>query len=348
MTKIVSIIATHNARIRCLLDKILKSEEQFNQLSYRDDDEEEVRIKNCAIIRLVINHTGVKLTMEYEGELDPDEKKSSKRKYYITEKQETKENEVVFNQVFYNEFKLDTLQIKSDDLNNNEYVFYIVRHGQGVHNLAWATHMVLDTDVTPLGKEQALKAGEQLYTIMNQNGDTLNYTFASDLVRTRQPIIGLYEGINTNDNKFKPPDSIIILPCSHELKFVEGNCDSKKESFKIGTRENDSKCSIQDKYTECKVIKLYNTDIEIDWSQYMDENYNNGIIRNMDCSNTNMIKIAIEIINKQKGGKRRRRNKTRKRSKPRSKKSKGGKSGKSGKRSKNKLTGKQKGRTHKK
>jgi bisphosphoglycerate-dependent phosphoglycerate mutase len=256
-----------------------------------------------------------------------------------------------------------------------------VRHGQGTHNLPGTLHMELDTNVTALGKEQAIKAGKELYTIMKQNGDTLNYTFASDLMRTRQTIIGLYEGIKQSDNEFKPPSSIIILPCSHELDYSpKGNCD-KYQSVITG-RENYPKCSISSinnitKKSDCNEIELSNTKITVDWEQYLNESYNKGKLRKMDCSTTNMIQIAIEIINKdpinmymnlsnereqldnhlleepneqpvEQGGKRR--SKTRKRSnKSKSKKSKGGKRGKSGKRSKNKrITRKQKRRTHKK
>lgn len=296
--KVVSIIATHNARIRCFLDMFFKVEN-------------EIRMKNCAILRFVVTRNNISIEMVYGGELDPNENKAG-RDYYIANEGEKTPNSVVGEVVFQKqEFGFQQLGITSD-VNIKElftlfdtYVFYIVRHGQGVHNLSGATHMILDTDVTPLGREQAERAGEQLSKIMTENKDTvLNFTFASDLVRTRQTIVGLYEGILKVEPKFIFPKTVIILSCAHELKYSKkGNCDKISSGLKIGTRENDPKCSnfsllpqnkISNPNSECNQLHFNNMDIKVDWSHYL--RHNNNKMRGMNCSVTNMIEVAMNVI----------------------------------------------------
>jgi broad specificity phosphatase PhoE len=289
--KTVSIIATHNARIRCLLDIFYKVEK-------------EIRMKNCAILRLVVNQKGIDIEMIYGGELDPKENKAG-RDYYIADEQEKNPSSLVGEIVFQKQqFSLDKLKVTEDDLLELEYVFYIVRHGQGIHNLPYASHLVIDTDVTALGKQQATNAGKVLYNLMKKyDDDEINNTFASDLVRTRQTIIGLYKGIRSIDPNFRFPKTIILLPCSHELKYSsKGNCDKSSSSL-LDARENAPKCSnntflsqnkISNPGSECNQVSLGNEKFVLDWSKYMV--FNNNKMRGMNCSVTNMIKIAMDII----------------------------------------------------
>jgi len=296
--KTVSILATHNARIRCMLDIFFKVEN-------------EIRMKNCAILRFVVTRDNVSIEMVYGGELDPKENKAG-RDYYIANEREKTPNSLVGEVIFPKKmFPFGQLGITSD-ANIKElftlfdtYVFYIVRHGQGVHNLSGATHMILDTDVTPLGREQAERAGQKLCEIMKQNDENYSsFTFASDLVRTRQTILGLYKGIMEVDPKFIFPKTIIILSCAHELKYSKnGNCDKNASLLKIGTRENDPKCSnfsllpqnkISNPNSECNQLHFNNMDIKVDWSHYL--RHNNNKMRGMNCSVTNMIQIAMNVI----------------------------------------------------
>lgn len=296
--KIVSIIATHNARIRCLLDLFFKVEN-------------EIRMKNCAILRFVVTLRTIDIEMVYGGELDPNENKAG-RDYYVANEGEKNPNSVVGEVTFQKQnFGFQKLGITSDinikELFNtaDTYIFYIVRHGQGIHNLSGATHMVLDTDITPLGQEQAERAGQQLCKIMKNYGDEyLNFTFASDLVRTRQTIVGLYKGMQSVEPRFVFPKTVIILSCAHELKYSKkGNCDKNSSVLKIGTRENDPKCSntailpqnqITNPNSECNQVQFNNKDFKIDWTHYL--RHNNNKMRGMNCSVTNMIEIAMNVI----------------------------------------------------
>uniref|UniRef100_A0A6C0HAS6 Uncharacterized protein n=1 Tax=viral metagenome TaxID=1070528 RepID=A0A6C0HAS6_9ZZZZ len=366
--RVVSLIVTHQARIRCFLDMIIKGkriekkEDIFDKIANnrsfinstrsfkngvnmlvtnitnkinstdesprkydlieKEEKEEEIRFKNCSILRLCINkENGVCLQLVHEGELDPGEGKGG-RSYYITnDNHETFKktfdvtdkddvNEIIFENI---NTGLNRLGLKSNDFlkDIDEYVFYIGRHGQADHNLKRSTHLITDTNVTNLGKEQAFRAGKKLITVLKNNNEYINYVFASDLTRTRQTIENILKGMNENQNKIYFPKEIIILPCSHELKYNSKGCD-KKQFIKIGTKENDPKCSkttyctgnnIENLKSDCSQITIVIVNsgnkvikkIPLNWDFYFKKNENK--VRNMDCSKTNMIKLAVEYIN---------------------------------------------------
>jgi hypothetical protein len=389
--KVVSLILTHQARIRCLLDMIIKGyqnekkegiTEKINNNKFvigmknsintlytntlnkirkedyaphlysykKETEEEEKRFKNCSFLRLCLNkETGICIQLVYEGELDPGEGKGG-RIYYITGKEDDKKqiggvvdvkdkiknnfvsaitlykkkegntdaatNEII-EEIFTNiNSGLNRLKLSNNIFKDvDEYVFYIGRHGQAEHNLKYATHLKTDTDVTQLGKDQAFRAGQNLSSVLKNNNENISYVFASDLMRTRQTIENILKGMNETQNKIYFPKEIIILPCSHELKYnSKGLCDKKPSSFsfKIGTKENDPKCSktthcldnnITNPESDCNRIKMTIENsqdkiirkISLNWDFYFEKNGNK--IRKMDCSKTNMIQLAIEYIN---------------------------------------------------
>jgi hypothetical protein len=391
--KVVSLILTHQARIRCLLDMIIKGyqnekkegiTEKINNNKFvigmknsintlytntlnkirkedyaphlysykKETEEEEKRFKNCSFLRLCLNkETGICIQLVYEGELDPGEGKGG-RIYYITGKEDDKKqiggvvdvkdkiknnfvsaitlykkkegntdaatNEII-EEIFTNiNSGLNRLKLSNNIFKDvDEYVFYIGRHGQAEHNLKYATHLKTDTDVTQLGKDQAFRAGQNLSSVLKNNNENISYVFASDLIRTRQTIENILKGMNMNKNENETyfPREIIILPCSHELKYnSKGACDKKPSSFsfKIGTKENDPKCSktthcldnnITNPESDCNRIKMTIENsqdkiirkIPLHWDFYFEKNGNK--MRKMDCSKTNMIQLAIEYIN---------------------------------------------------
>jgi hypothetical protein len=388
--KVVSLILTHQARIRCFMDMIIKGSQNekkegfigkiiknrklnnsiiavkntinrtFNknpvQYEYqeKEEEEEEKRFKNCSFLRLCLNkETGICIQLVYGGELDPDEGKGG-RIYYITGKEDDKKqiggvvdvkdkiknnfvsaitlykkkegstdtdaatNEII-EEIFTNiNSGLNRLKLSNNIFKDvDEYVFYIGRHGQAEHNLKFATHLKTDTDVTQLGKDQAFRAGQNLSSVLKNNNENISYVFASDLIRTRQTIENILKGMNMNknENDLYVPSQIIILPCSHELKYnSKGACDKKPSSFsfKIGTKENDPKCSktthcldnnITNPESDCNRIKMTIENsqdkiirkIPLNWDFYFEKNGNK--MRKTDCSKTNMIQLAIEYIN---------------------------------------------------
>ena len=299
--------------------------------------------------------TGICIQLVYEGELDPGEGKGGRIYYItgkeddkkqiggdgkiskiiskfvpamsLTSKKEVttteEENDEIAMKIIEEIFTNINSGLNRLKLSNNifkdvdEYVFYIGRHGQAEHNLKYATHLKTDTDVTQLGKDQAFRAGQNLSSVLKNNNENISYVFASDLIRTRQTIENILKGMNMNKNENETyfPREIIILPCSHELKYnSKGACDKKPSSFsfKIGTKENDPKCSktthcldnnITNPESDCNRIKMTIENsqdkiirkIPLNWDFYFEKNGNK--MRKMDCSKTNMIQLAIEYIN---------------------------------------------------
>ena len=225
--------------------------------------------------------------------------------------------------IFNNYFEPKNLSIlkyltkeKTIDIDPNQtYEFYIIRHGQGIHNgVHWFTKAkegkYKDATLTDIGKEQAGRSGEALNEILG-SGDKVNYLFATDLRRTRETLVEVL-GKLTNQQNLKNPN-IIILPCSHEISVekdkilnlgvkINRSCDAleawstskaAKENFPvctkaiINTKNNNNECVKKGGYP-------------IDWSYYL-AFYNNSMrgeraSARLHCRNTNMIIEALNII----------------------------------------------------
>ena len=220
--QIVSLIVSHNSRLRCLI-------KNYNKISETGMPNVIFRFKNCAILKLVLkkkledNTVTFKITLEYNGEIDETEKKSYI--YYEKEMISTwKEITGNITKDNINDIGLDEKIFDKIINNSTEYVFYMVRHGQGTHNekkfiykKRWNQLTVPDTNLTELGEKQAIKAGDALYYILQQhhrnivdnnrfklknsgigiyesNVDYLQL-FVSDLRRTHQTMVNLLKGV---------------------------------------------------------------------------------------------------------------------------------------------------------
>ena len=265
--KIVSIIVSHNSRIRCLLKDIFKNEREIH------------RFKNCAILRFEVTPEKINVKLINEGVLD-EEENNSKKEYYILKEigEENKfKNTIKYKESNWKDLEADNLKIET---HGNTYVFYIIRHGQATHNRNTGfknikSHLFKDTQLTETGIKQATGTGLKL-KLKKQTFDFLDEfnsakkLFVSDLKRTRQT---LYHILKYNENFYqitnatlingksiyplKPKHNFIILPCSHELAYKpQGNCDAISPNSMA--RENLSSVSnIQHDIKE----KMYNMDI---------------------------------------------------------------------------------------
>ena len=327
--KIVSLIFSHNSRMQCFMERFKIP---------RNNDKEKIRFKNGAIIKLVVENNRITPSLVYEGELDEKEtKKIVKKGAYYTKNTNTKNKNVknlkskVGNDVnlsdrfkiFSDFFEPNSLNIlehltkKTVELDpTQKYEFYIIRHGQGIHNGVELSKKILfgsyykDAILTATGKEQASRSGEALNKIL---GDSkVNYLFATDLRRTRETLVEVL-GKLTNQLNLKNP-KIIILPCSHEIS-VEKNkgdksCDEAEasklermavENFPVCVFGRSMKGTIgfdNSKKAGCG----YQNSYYIDWSYYL-AFYNNtmrGIYSRswsrLRCRDTNMIIEALNII----------------------------------------------------
>jgi broad specificity phosphatase PhoE len=289
-----SIIVTHNGRIRCLLDLLGFS----NNTTINPKKQ---KFMNCVILKLIVSSRYMSIEMIYQGDL------SSEGNYDMS-----------------NYFtKLNSSTNKGiEEAGVNTYVFYIVRHGDGIHNKAKQEGilskgiqiirgLLKDASLTPIGENQGKVAGEKL----GEFKPVINFLFSSDLKRTRQTLYKLLEGGKDNIT-FSPPNqkfnNITILPCSHELDYKSEKCDGNQG---ITAQENEMSCS---SITMCPLTKTIKTDfcsylppindsdsknLCLNWSYYSQfYGMDNGGSRkksgdkSQKCRDTNMIKQAISII----------------------------------------------------
>ena len=288
-----SIIASHQARIRCFLhDYIIqyaKESGDINIVSNLKNSPNIHRFQNGSIIKLEINKDEIKINLLFNGEID-----ERKPTYIYYVKPNTIDINAEKKQYQIQEFPeiiLKNYNISSGK--NINYVFYLIRHGQAEHNILSGVKKLTsakNTDLTSIGKEQALTSGQML--LENIGSQSINFIFASDLSRTHQTMGLIISKIKTNilNNK------IIILPCSHELSYTKkSNCDYGTSYFNT-PNENISTCNLDKQFiNNCN--NIYN--IPIDWDYYV--SYYNGTRKNSknkkNCSDINMIELSIEYIN---------------------------------------------------
>lgn len=306
--KFVSLIASHNSRIQCFIDKFIKTDKQ-------------VRFKNCAVLRMELKpvnaiEINLNIVMVHEGELEVKEQQKNKL-YYTTpsspqlggdetddcKKTNTcplfpkklfpknlfkkKEKQKGIQEVEFNEISMvlneqtlqNLLNVKPTDLDRKN-VFYIVRHGQAEHNIYPKFQVIRkkDTSLTDIiGNNQAVNAGRALAGLLKfYNDNTIDYIFCSDLLRTRQTILNICKGIYLTDKDINLPSKMVVLPCANELSyFKNSNCDFKTASD-AGAKfaaENFPKCNmneIENSSSPCIQIKDDETGltISVDWSFY--------------------------------------------------------------------------------
>ena len=286
------------------------------------------RFKNGSVLRCIITHDKIKFELLVEGEID---EKKPKYVYYV--KSENVSNDAGALEGKYKvtafdpmELRNTTYPVKKDDV----YIFYIVRHGQATHNLLKCTTQKMgnvlcgqkDTTLTPVGTDQAKRSGAEfakLFVGKDKDGRTAypdgniglapRYIFTSDLRRTRQTAQAFLNSViektsnpnmaqriirNTQDHRW------IVLPCTHELAFVDsGYCDGFQNPLPTPP-ENQMTCNVND--DKCG---LTSEDYAINWDHYSSfygSSTRSNICRGCGarhCRDTDMIKEALNIIQPQ-------------------------------------------------
>jgi len=251
------LIVSHGNRMRCLLSELYKRE--FKK-----------KFKNTAIVLMKIRSNTENTTLEtslfYDGE-NSERISEKSHKYYSNENNNFERLETTLNNKIY----------------NGNYDIYIVRHGEGIHNLAGKFAKALnqskyyDPKLTEEGIKQANRSGKNLI------GITFDNVFISDLYRTKHTL----ESLNLELN-MKP----VVLPCAQELnKYTYSSyCDNSLINL-INGSENVSKCKsyvnkeCKSNDEKCNEIKNKCLDIA-DWSYY-EKN------KKLNCVKNNMIVQAI-------------------------------------------------------
>ena len=172
-------------------------------------------------------------------------------------------------------------------LATGKHIFYIVRHGQALHNVK-KPNIYLDTSLTAEGQNQAKLAGEALYEIMKERNEPPDVLLVSDLKRTHQTLNTIIDNM-IQKAEIDPTEyaknikrlreaPFVVLPCASELSEAakDGKCDlatamtSKMDVFSGKyAPENFPSCTKNsngfEMVEECKKIHLH----PLIWSYYL-------------------------------------------------------------------------------
>lgn len=298
--EVVSVIVTHENRLKCALRDIIGSAHDY---------------KNCCIIKLslrIVNNVNnlnnqiyYDISLIYDGETHKKD-----RVYYTGNNDIINENDILFPNL--NDTTSKLLNLNATDLNQDiQYTFFMIRHAQSDHNLynklqKLKSPLKLDTSITPVGKRQSENAGMFLNKYLTENNLNIDYLFSSDLKRTRQTLSVILSKITIPMNNNK----ITVIPCSHEILYTKKeNCDKNMVlSVKSIAGENrmscdPKKCSKINEKDQCCQIKYENTKLDIDWTYYND--FYDGKTRKFtyltankySCSNNDFIQMMVLYIN---------------------------------------------------
>ena len=223
------VIVSHSTRIQCLLE------------TYNKKPTINTRFKNGCIIKIEIN-TNITWTVEYEGEISENSKRPEDKYLY---------------------YKTGQICQVPNMYGVKSCCIYIVRHGEGSHNLPHLINYKQDTSLTENGKLQAINTGIMLNHILEKEPDMW---FVSKLQRTHQTLNYMLTNTNYNQVDFN------VLPCSHEVSSCEGDT--------IVAAENRSNCK-----NKCYKIGLHS----INWTYYKESDSDNF------CSARNMLQVATEM-----------------------------------------------------
>lgn len=271
MDKINIFIGTHSKRLRCFVKQ------------YFHNKKLELKFKNCSILKISPVSFGkdeyyAKIEMIHDGYLDPNEFKLESNYYKIDE----------FNKLGLKSYKLCI----PDNAN-----IYLIRHAQGYHNinssifdkiiLLFNPKHLIDPFLTEVGQHQAKLTGQILNNYLINKGETEYKSLfcCSKLLRTRETLSTIMNQIKKNYN------SIYIIPCAHELIFVESyeSCDDNNIIPDFSESLGVTPKTMEDKLK----YKYYEIDNkQVIWTYY-NKFYHS---KNKKCKNTNMIYETYYII----------------------------------------------------
>jgi broad specificity phosphatase PhoE len=298
--KLNILLVSHNARMRCFLDSLKGLKDMSssklidNIMKYKlgSSNEKEIRFMNGAVLKISLkgNSNEGKIELFFQGSVN-------KRKpgLYFTESEDIPNGNVAFGKYTFDysaSFNIEKLPYDID--------FYIVRHGEGTHNVDKSKAFTFiqgkgfDPKLTTNGEKQAEEAGAKL------NGIKFDIVFVSRLDRTKQTAYLILEKSNNLNDK----TVLTVLPCSHELNYSKsGNCD-KANSMIPRAPENISNCEDKKKTydactPECCKFQMtkngakYGTIVPVEWVEYNNFFYSQT---KHHCRDTNMIKEAVQYI----------------------------------------------------
>ena len=290
MNEKTCLFVTHQARLKCLFNEFMNPNRIQDLIPYR--------FMNGCVLRLTLMYDTMELSLVDNGEID-----ESKPGYIFYVKPDVNEPDVNYTQprqppkessyriITFRDISVDTPSSIQEYMSPTlKIVYYLIRHGQGTHNVTSGTtkkyNQVFgeaDAELTNIGIQQASDVGDKLAVLL-KDSNTVDHIFVSDLIRTQQTAATIYKQLSSKE--VNVTKRLVVIPCSHELTYSRQGCDGNQWSV---PRENMTKC-IQIK--DCQKI-VY--DIPVDWSVY--NAFYNGTRRSRTsdnkCRTTNMIVSSV-------------------------------------------------------
>jgi len=252
--RISSLIVTHSNRI-----------EQFLKLFIN----EKIHVNNCSVIQIKLFSSGIVgtyITIDeiWNGDIQI-------------------KNEILKRTKISDFEKFSKSFLKGYNIRKNiNYVFYIIRHGQGFHNLFTNKLKNLvnsDPELTELGINQSRNTGQFLQSYIS---DKIDFYFVSTLLRSHQTMLYLLETFLVGN--IGKVVTAIVLPKSEEISSF-GN--PGKENISDCFKNDEEKISIAG-LDRCSMLQIKDKLLlNINWDFFQ-----NSIIVN----NANMITYAVQYI----------------------------------------------------
>jgi phosphohistidine phosphatase SixA len=339
VTNVTSLVVSHQNRMRCLFDEIISNNMKFDDndantsrdaiLARHDDmpdysdaplhaphklnpnSSKMYKFMNTAIVKMEVTHSSITLELVYNGEIGESEHKP-KNKYFVRPVSPGTASDFAgrvakkdFQTVDFPPLVLSNHMFDMPDVSGQSgqstYTFYIVRHGQGAHNVvsssgklgmvfSGSSKSITDPSLTELGQQQAGRSGAALSALLGGSLSNVKYMFVSDLKRTHQTMRALCNQVQANAQYI-----MTVLPCSHEFGTYVGNgqkCDGGQ--YPAITPENNTSYVIKPGPVTDTV---YNSDV--DWSVYTkfyDGTRSSSGPNHKQCRDNNMISTATNLI----------------------------------------------------
>jgi len=264
------------------------------------------RFKNGCILEFKITTSNIRVKLVYDGIVDEEKPKYV---YYVSPSSAPDPKVVAgkYQTTLFREINIPNVMYNVSP--GYTYVFYLIRHGQGEHNVLkgmskkWGALAISskykDPSLTNTGVQQAIEIGQKLQVILEQQNQKIDYLFASDLKRTRQTLYYILQPMDSDPalrNK-----QINILPCSEELTYTANkNCDSSQWAT---PNENISLCNPFKDYAKAGLPDLCQNERGnyASWKNYTafygtGTRNSPGKYKPQQCRDTDMIKQAILYI----------------------------------------------------
>ena len=278
----------------------------FKSNNMRPKPPEMDRFKNGCVVEFKITTTNIQVKLVYDGIVDEEKPDYV---YYVSPNSAPDPKVVAgkYKTTLFNEKNIPNIIYSVSP--GVTYVFYLIRHGQAQHNVlkgmskTWGSLAVSskykDPSLTNAGVQQAIEIGQKLQVILDEQGQNIDYLFASDLKRTRQTLYYILQPMDSDPalrNK-----QINILQCSEELNYTANkNCDNGQWST---PNENISLCNPFKDYAKAGLPDLCQNERGnyASWKNYT-AFYGTGTRKNPGkyqpqlCRDTDMIKQAILYI----------------------------------------------------